>query len=183
VSGAPPGGHNGRVTADGEPRADDGGPGTVTIRTGTVADVDEVLRVWAGAGAHPTTTDDAASVTALVGRDPDALLLAETGGRLVGTLIATWDGWRGNMYRLAVLPEVRRRGIATALVSEGERRLQALGCRRVTALVVDSDAHAASFWTEVDYERYPMKRYVHTLAVHTLAVHTLGVHTLGGGPW
>jgi ribosomal protein S18 acetylase RimI-like enzyme len=135
----------------------------LTIRTGTPADVDGVLSLWAGAGAHPTTTDDPPSVTALVRRDPDALLLAEIGGRMVGTLMATWDGWRGNMYRLAVLPEVRRRGVATALVREGERRLAAVGCRRVTALVADADEGAADFWVGVDYPRYPMKRYVRTL--------------------
>ncbi len=151
------------MAADDEPRSHHGGPGSVTVRTGTVADVEDVLRVWAAAGAHPTTTDDVAAVTGLVRRDGDALLLAEVGGRLVGTLIATWDGWRGNMYRLAVLPEVRRRGIAAALVHEGERRLRAHGCRRVTALVVDTDVHAADFWTQVDYVPYPMKRYVHTL--------------------
>ena len=135
----------------------------LTIRTATVTDVDAVLALWAGAGAHPTSTDDAPSVTALVRRDPDALLLAETGGRVVGTLMATWDGWRGNMYRLAVLPDIRRRGVAAALVSEGERRLTALGCRRVTALVADTDDGAADFWAGVDYVRYPMKRFVHNL--------------------
>jgi ribosomal protein S18 acetylase RimI-like enzyme len=135
----------------------------LTVRTATVADGDGVLALWAGADAHPTTTDDAASVTALVQRDADALLVAEIGGRMVGTLMATWDGWRGNMYRLAVLPDVRRRGIATALVHEGERRLAALGCRRVSALVVDIDDHAADFWVGVDYVRYPMTRYVHSL--------------------
>jgi ribosomal protein S18 acetylase RimI-like enzyme len=135
----------------------------LTIRTGTLADVDGVLSFWAEAGAHPTSTDDAGSVTALVERDPDALLLAEIGGRMVGTLMATWDGWRGNMYRLAVLPDVRRRGVAAALVQEGERRLTALGCRRVTALVDDTDDRAAHFWAGVDYVRYPMKRFVHDL--------------------
>jgi ribosomal protein S18 acetylase RimI-like enzyme len=135
----------------------------LTIRTATVADVDGVLALWSGAGAHPTSTDDAGSVTALIERDADALLVAETCGRMVGTLMATWDGWRGNMYRLAVLPDVRRRGVATALVSEGERRLSALGCRRVTALVADADDGAAEFWVGVDYVRYPMKRYVRTL--------------------
>jgi ribosomal protein S18 acetylase RimI-like enzyme len=139
------------------------GPRGVTLRTATVADVDEVLNVWTGAGAHPTSTDDAASLGALVARDPDALLVAETGGRIVGTLVATWDGWRGEMYRLAVAPHVRRQGIASRLVREGERRLRALGCRRVTALVLDVDVHAAEFWTEVGYVTYPMTRYVHSL--------------------
>ncbi|HXQ58865.1 MAG TPA: GNAT family N-acetyltransferase, partial [Acidimicrobiales bacterium] len=62
-----------------------------------------------------------------------------------------------------VAPHVRRRGIASSLVAEGERRLRAQGCRRVTALVVDADPHAAEFWTGVDYVRYPMKRFVRTL--------------------
>jgi ribosomal protein S18 acetylase RimI-like enzyme len=139
------------------------GAGAVVLRTGAAADVDAVLRLWTDAGAHRTTTDDAGSLGALVARDPDALIVAETGGRIVGTLIAGWDGWRGNMYRLAVLPDVRRRGIATALVAEGERRLRAMGCRRVSALVVDVDAHAVDFWTDVDYVQYPMQRYVRTL--------------------
>jgi ribosomal protein S18 acetylase RimI-like enzyme len=40
----------------------------------------------------------------------------------VGTLVAAWDGWRGNMYRLAVLPEHRRAGIGRELVDAGYER-------------------------------------------------------------
>jgi len=146
-------GHNGEV-------ADDDG---VTLRTGTVDDVDTVLALWAAAGTHPTTTDDAPSLSTLIAADGNALLVAEIDGRMVGTLIAAFDGWRGNMYRLAVLPAVRRRGIAAALVAEGERRMRARGCRRITALVVDGDDRAVEFWTHVDYVPYAMERYVHTL--------------------
>jgi ribosomal protein S18 acetylase RimI-like enzyme len=136
----------------------------LTLRRATTADIAEVFDFWTAAGAHPTTTDDAPSLTALLARDPDALVLGEIDGGMVGTLIATWDGWRGNMYRLAVRPDVRRRGIAATLVEAGERRLRALGCRRVTALVVDVDPGAADFWTDVGYDIYPMRRYVHTLS-------------------
>ncbi len=135
--------------------------GPVILRTATPADITAVLRLWTDAGAHPTSTDDEASLAALLARDPDALTLAEIDGRMVGTLVATWDGWRGNLYRLAVLPDVRRRGIAAALVEAAEHRLRAQGCRRVSALVVDADAVA--FWRGVDYVPYPMERYVKTL--------------------
>lgn len=135
----------------------------VTLRTGTVDDVDTVLALWVAAGTHPTTTDDAPSLSTLIAADGDALLVAEIDGQVVGTLVAAFDGWRGNMYRLAVLPAVRRRGIAAALVAEGERRMRARGCRRVTALVADGDDRAVGFWTQVDYVRYAMERYVHTL--------------------
>jgi ribosomal protein S18 acetylase RimI-like enzyme len=133
------------------------------LRTGNATDVPGVLALWVEAGAHPTSTDDAAGVGGLVERDPEALLIAEIDGRMVGTVIAGWDGWRGNMYRLAVAPDVRRRGIGSALVDGAERRFRALGCRRVTALVADADPGAVEFWTGVDYERYPMKRFVRTL--------------------
>ena len=58
----------------------------------------------------------------LVERDLDSLLLAEAGGRIVGSLIVAWDGWRGSFYRLAVHPDWRRRGVATALIRAGPRR-------------------------------------------------------------
>jgi ribosomal protein S18 acetylase RimI-like enzyme len=81
-----------------------------------------------------------------------ALLVAEADdGEIVGVLIAGWDGWRGNMYRLAVRPDYRRHGIARRLVATGEEHLRRLGTRRVTALVGYDDAVAAAFWDAAGY--------------------------------
>jgi ribosomal protein S18 acetylase RimI-like enzyme len=80
------------------------------------------------------------------------LLVAVREGKLVGALIAAWDGWRGNMYRLAVLPRHRRAGIARGLVEAGEERLRALGARRVTVLVGREDAPARALWLALGYE-------------------------------
>ncbi len=99
----------------------------------------------------PGVTDDPASVRALLAADEGALLVAELDARVVGSLITAWDGWRGNMYRLAVAPEDRRRGIARALVAEGERRLRAKGARRISALVVEADGDAVGFWADAGY--------------------------------
>jgi len=67
-------------------------------------------------------------------------------------LIAASDGWRGNMYRLAVLFEYRRRGVASALVDEGEQRLRHRGVRRVTALVAHEQTGATQFWESLGYQ-------------------------------
>jgi ribosomal protein S18 acetylase RimI-like enzyme len=75
----------------------------------------------------------------LLAAGEEALLVAEVRGALVGSLIAAWDGWRGSFYRLAVDPDVRGKGLATALPLEGERRLRARGALRLTVIVVDDD--------------------------------------------
>jgi ribosomal protein S18 acetylase RimI-like enzyme len=123
-----------------------------------------VLELWLRAGAVPSVTDDVAAVELLLARQPDALLVAEAdGGEIVGSLVAGFDGWRANLYRLAVAPEHRRRGVAAALVTEAERRLRAAGCRRASALVVHDDPGARACWAALGYEPDPrVARYVKT---------------------
>lgn len=134
------------------------------IRDARPEELDAVLRVWWEAGADESPTDDPVGLARLPVRDPHALLVADADGRLVGTLVVGWDGWRGSMYRLAVVPSMRRRGIATALVAEGERRLRELGARRISALVISSEEAAAGFWREVGYEHDArMHRYARSL--------------------
>jgi ribosomal protein S18 acetylase RimI-like enzyme len=133
----------------------------VVIRPATKADVPKILALWRAAGAIPGATDDADAIEALIEYDADALLVADVDGALAGTVIGAWDGWRGNLYRLAVSPAHQRRGIATALTRAAEERLRRLGCRRVTALVAGSHDHAVAFWTSAGYEwQVDMRRYV-----------------------
>jgi len=127
---------------------------TADIRAATAADIDSVLAVWAEARtAAPRTPDDPEAVQRLLERDPGALLVAELDGEVVGVLIAGWDGWRGNVYRLAVRPSQRRQGIARQLVEAGHERLRAQGARRVTALVGGEEGAAHRLWRAVGYQR------------------------------
>jgi ribosomal protein S18 acetylase RimI-like enzyme len=139
--------------------------GEVIVRAARGGDVRDVLRLWRDAEVLPGSTDDEDALRTLVEHDAGALLVADDGGRLVAALIAAWDGWRGNMYRLAVHPEQRGRGLARALVEAGESRLRALGARRITALVVHGDDPAIATWRALGYDHDErMARYVKTLA-------------------
>lgn len=123
----------------------------VAVRPATTDDLPAVLALWARAGLPAGTTDDRPALLTLLGADPGALLVAEVEGELVGALIAAWDGWRGGMYRLAVDPERRRRGVGRRLVAAGEERLRALGARRVAAPLDGTDPGAVGFWGAVGY--------------------------------
>jgi ribosomal protein S18 acetylase RimI-like enzyme len=118
-----------------------------TIRSGNRhADIPSVLVLWRAAEAIPSATDTEDALMRLVERDPDSLLLAEGGGRTIGSLIVAWDGWRGSFYRLAVHPDWRRRGIGTTLVRTGEDRLRSLGVERLTAIVANDEPLSVAFW-------------------------------------
>jgi ribosomal protein S18 acetylase RimI-like enzyme len=135
-----------------------------SIRPARVDEIDDVLDLWRRAEAESSATDDPDGVAALIARDPGALLLAEEDGELIGSLIAAWDGWRAGMYRLAVVPEHRRRGVARMLVEAGERRLRELGARRVGAFVISQHDHAVGFWLDAGYELDPrIGRFVKNL--------------------
>jgi ribosomal protein S18 acetylase RimI-like enzyme len=113
-----------------------------------------VLELWAQARSeHATTTDRLDDIERLIGDSPAALLVAEQGDEIVGALIAGWDGWRGNMYRLAVRDGHRRQGIGIALTRAGEEYLRSRGARRVTALVAVEDDAAGAFWDSAGYPR------------------------------
>jgi len=122
------------------------------IRNATEDDIASVLALWAAAGSLPSVSDSPEGLTGLLAADPQALLVAELDGVLAGSLIAVWDGWRGSFYRLAVSPEHRRKGLATMLLREGERRLRERGAIRLTAIVADDEAGAMGFWRAAGYE-------------------------------
>jgi ribosomal protein S18 acetylase RimI-like enzyme len=123
-----------------------------TIRDAAPTDIAAVLALWQEAGAEPSHTDDTASLGRLIAHDPHALLVAEADGRLVASVIAGWDGWRGSVYRLVVAPSYRRQGLGRRLVRAAEARLRRAGAIRLQAVVVETDELATSFWRRSDWE-------------------------------
>lgn len=125
--------------------------GSLSIRECELEDIDGVLKLWRQADATPSLTDTADDLRRAVIENPAHVLVAETGGRVIGSIIGTFDGWRGNIYRLAVYPEYRRQGVARALVAEVEKRLAEQGAKRITALVEKDHPGAMNFWEAVGY--------------------------------
>ncbi len=115
----------------------------LTIRDAQLEEAPAVLHIWRVAFQSQETHGDLDDVQRVIFDDHTArLFLADFNGTLVGTLIVTFDGWRGNVYRLAVLPEHQLQCIARALVGVGEQWLHAVGCRKISALVERHNAFA-----------------------------------------
>lgn len=130
------------------------------VRPARLDEIDAVLAFWAAAAEGVSVSDDPAGVRGLIERDPEALILAiehspatEPSGRIVGSVIAGFDGWRCHLYRLAVGPDRRRQGIGRLLIGAAERRFAAFGGRRADAMVLERNTTAHGAWGAAGYRR------------------------------
>lgn len=123
------------------------------FRRATPDDAEAIVRFWKDAGASMSTTDDVGNVRRVAQNPAAAFVLAVQGDRIIGSLLGTFDGWRGNMYRLVVDPGVRRRGIGRALVREVEQVFREWGVLRTTVLIEVDRPAAMEFWAAVGYPR------------------------------
>lgn len=135
------------------------------LRAAAPEDLDDVLAFWRTAAEGQSISDDRAGVERLLARDPEALILAERDGTLVGTVIAGFDGWRCHLYRLAVRPGLRRQGIGGALLAAAEERFVRLGGRRGDAMVLQRNERAHRAWEAAGYAAQEQwRRWVKPLA-------------------
>ena len=122
------------------------------IRTFAWDDLDAVLALWVAAGFRIGPSEARDGVALKLRRDPELFLVAEADGRaIVGALLGAFDGRRGWVYHLAVDELWRGRGIGSALLAELERRLVALGCRKVNLLVDSANDAVEAFYRGLGY--------------------------------
>ena len=113
-------------------------------------DYQAVYTLWsqAGPGIHVRVSDEPQEIEKKITRDPDLFLLAELGGRVIGSVLGGFDGRRGMMYHLAVAQEHRQRGVGDKLVSALEQRLREKGCIRYYLLVTRDNDQAIRFYEQ-----------------------------------
>jgi ribosomal protein S18 acetylase RimI-like enzyme len=82
---------------------------------------------------------------------PDLFLVGLLERKIIGTVMAGYEGHRGWINYLAVLPEHRRRGYAAALMQEAERLLREAGCPKINLQVRAANVAVIDFYRKIGF--------------------------------
>jgi ribosomal protein S18 acetylase RimI-like enzyme len=99
---------------------------------------------------------------------PNLFLVAISGSRVIGSVMAGYDGHRGWINRIAVLLSHRGQGLGKALVAEAETRLRAIGCSKINLQVLSSNSATVEFYRRIGYtveERISMSKQIEPATV------------------
>ena len=128
----------------------------VEIRKFLPDDYDTVLALWEECGLpyKPNGRDNREKILKEITKDTATFLVAISGEKFIGTVLATHDGRKGWINRLAVTPEFRHLGIAQQLVEEAEKSLYARGLEIIACLIEDYNQVSMSFFQKAGYVKH-----------------------------
>jgi len=121
------------------------------LRTFQLEDYSKVRSVWKESGLEIRPGDSRKEIQRKLKRDPELFLVAEFEGKIVATVMGAWDGRRGWIYHLGVVPAFQRKGIANRLVREVERRMKAKGVLKVNASIYKWNKKSLTFFKASGY--------------------------------
>lgn len=123
------------------------------IRPFQPEDTDAVVALWADAGLTRPWNDPRKDIARKLTVQPELFVVAEDEtGRILGAVMAGYDGHRGWMNYLATQLDCRGLGVGRELVTHVETRLRDLGCPKVNLQVRAGNAQVVDFYRRLGYE-------------------------------
>jgi len=123
----------------------------IEIRTFRPEDQEAVVALWQRCGLIRTWNDPRRDIARKQRVQPELFLVGTVDGAVVAAVMAGYEGHRGWINYLAVLPEHRRAGLGRAMMAAAEGRLKTLGCPKVNLQVRRDNPEVIAFYARLGY--------------------------------
>lgn len=123
----------------------------VIVRPYQAVDEEAVVSLWEQCGLTRPWNDPHKDIERKLGTQPGLFLVATLDGRLVGSVMAGYEGHRGWVNYLAVATDCRGHGLGRRLMNEAETRLLALGCPKINLQVRSGNQAVIEFYRRIGY--------------------------------
>lgn len=134
----------------------------IDIRETTAADRNSVIAIWHACGLTRPWNDPAEDFARALAFAGSVVLVAELEAKPVGTVMTGFDGHRGWIYYLGVMPAQRRQGVARKLLHACERWLAERGCPKAELMVREGNPDA-QVYERLGWEAQPVRVYARWL--------------------
>ena len=119
------------------------------------SELQEMVKLWADAGLprRPKGRDSMRNLKKQHKAAPELFLGAFADGKMLGVVLASDDGRKGWINRLAVVPKARRTGVARLLIDRSERALRRRGRKIFCAHIEDYNETSMQLFGKVGYHK------------------------------
>lgn len=121
------------------------------IRPFCLVDMDAVIALWQACELIRPWNNPHFDILRKLKVQSSLFVVGEQGSDIIATAMFGYDGHRGWVNYLAVLPRHQKLGYARQLMKYGERELLSLGCPKLNLQIRSDNMQARSFYTSLGY--------------------------------
>lgn len=125
------------------------------IRPMQSADYSQLAALWnsiSGFGIR-SIDDSKEGIERFLKRNPSTSVVAERGGRIVGSILCGHDGRQGSFYHVCVSSDCRNQGIGHKMTAYALQALQKEGISKVCLVAFKSNETGNAFWEKAGWTR------------------------------
>lgn len=128
----------------------------IIIRNFNIEDYNSLIELWKAAELpyKPQGRDSKEKIESELKKGIAIFLVAESGGKIIGSILGTHDGRKGWINRVAVDPEYQKKGIAKKLIAEVEKKLDELGLDIIACLIEDWNDRSMKVFEKLGYIKH-----------------------------
>jgi ribosomal protein S18 acetylase RimI-like enzyme len=121
------------------------------IRVYRSSDRAQVIALWEACGLVVPWNVPAEDIAAKLAFQPALFFVAERDGRVVASVMAGYEGHRGQINYLSVHPDLQGTGLGKKLMAHAEARLRELGAPKINVQVRRTNAAVIAFYEALGY--------------------------------
>ena len=113
----------------------------------------QVIEIWDSIFGYPDQRNNPALIIdKKLAVNDNLFFVAIENDKIVGTIMAGYDGHRGWIYSMAVLPNKRNSNVGTKLLHHAENELKKLGCFKINLQIHEHNEKVKEFYIKNGYE-------------------------------
>jgi ribosomal protein S18 acetylase RimI-like enzyme len=125
---------------------------TLVFRDFTPDDAVSVVVLWKACGLTRPWNDPRKDIARKMTDRNGAFWVVAHSGEIVASVMIGYDGHRGSINYLAVMPEAQAKGLGGELMRRAETYLIDLGCPKVSFCVRKDNLPVLSFYDQLGYD-------------------------------